>query len=70
MIAVGYRGSGAGVKVYLDELQLFGGHAEGDELYSVEGVIGLAFSDSIGGVNRNVLRGRGWQRRPLRRGRR
>ena len=49
VIAVGYRGSGAGVKVYLDELQLFGGHAEGDELYSIEGVIGWAFSDSIGG---------------------
>ena len=45
MIAVGYRGSGAGVKVYLDELQLFGGHAEGDELYSIEGVIGSAFSE-------------------------
>jgi serralysin len=54
-----YRGSGAGVYVYLD----FGGingEAQGDQYHLIEGVIGSAFADALkGNDGANVLRGGG-----------
>jgi Ca2+-binding RTX toxin-like protein len=55
-----YLGSSQGVVVNLASFYVAGGHAEGDQLYSIEGVIGSAFADQlVGGDGRNVLRGEG-----------
>ena len=46
---VDYSGSDQGVYVSLDGNAGFGGHAEGDEIFEVEAVIGSAFNDVIHG---------------------
>ena len=53
-----YRSSDQGVAVDLEFSDATGGHATGDQLYSIEGVIGSAFVDTlVGDDGRNVLRG-------------
>jgi Ca2+-binding RTX toxin-like protein len=56
-----YRGSNQGVFVDINGVQ--SGHATGDHLYSIEGLIGSAYGDVLGGLDlgdqRNVLRGEG-----------
>jgi Ca2+-binding RTX toxin-like protein len=56
-----YKSSPTGVVVNLDGSgHNVGGHAQGDHLYSIEGVVGSAFADFIyGDDQRNVLRGGG-----------
>jgi Ca2+-binding RTX toxin-like protein len=55
-----YKGSTAGVSVNLLGLPKEGGDAAGDELYSIDGLIGSAFTDGLAGDDlRNVLRGGG-----------
>jgi Ca2+-binding RTX toxin-like protein len=57
---VSYRSSGAAVRVFLSLPQTSGGDAAGDQLFSIEGVIGSAFGDElVGDGQRNVLRGEG-----------
>ena len=43
-----YRGSDQGVAVGLRYSYATGGHAEGDILHEIEGVIGSAFNDGLG----------------------
>jgi Ca2+-binding RTX toxin-like protein len=53
-----YKGSIAGVSVNLRGFPVEGGHAAGDILHEIEGVIGSAYGDFLfGGDGRNVLRG-------------
>lgn len=56
-----YRGSSA--PVFVDANGVQAGDAVGDQLYSIEGIIGSAFADVLGsldiGDERNVLRGEG-----------
>ena len=55
-----YRSSRSGVVIDLANFVFQGGHAEGDHLYSIEGVIGSAFADRMWAVEgRNVFRGEG-----------
>jgi Ca2+-binding RTX toxin-like protein len=55
-----YRGSGAGVRVGLGNPFAFDGDAAGDTFFSIEGVIGSAYTDLLfGSDERNVLRGEG-----------
>jgi Ca2+-binding RTX toxin-like protein len=55
-----YRGSGQSVSISLDSFGAGGGHAEGDQLFSIEGLIGSARTDYFDGDSeRNVLRGEG-----------
>ena len=55
-----YQSSNAGVRVALGVFDVNGGHAAGDHLYSIEGVIGSAYRDVLDGSDqRNVLRGEG-----------
>jgi Ca2+-binding RTX toxin-like protein len=53
-----YRASDRAVRIDLDAFSFSGGHADGDNLYSIEGVIGSAFNDVMIGTNaRCVFRG-------------
>lgn len=53
-----YRGSDRSVRIDLQNFEHIGGHADNDNLFSIEGVIGSAFQDSITGDDgRNILRG-------------
>jgi Ca2+-binding RTX toxin-like protein len=56
-----YRGSSSGV--FVDINGILAGDASGDRLYSIEGLIGSAHADVLGGLNiideRNVLKGDG-----------
>ncbi|MFZ1427117.1 MAG: calcium-binding protein [Geminicoccaceae bacterium] len=55
-----YRSSGQGVSVSLESFGAWGGHAEGDQLYSIEGLIGSDRTDHFyGDSGRNILRGEG-----------
>lgn len=55
-----YRSSGQGVSVNLGSFGARGGHADGDHLYSVEGLIGSDRTDYLyGDSQRNILRGEG-----------
>jgi Ca2+-binding RTX toxin-like protein len=55
-----YQGSAAGVEVRLIDSYFAGGDAAGDRLYSIEGVRGSAFADTLyGDAQRNVLHGGG-----------
>ena len=55
-----YKGSPAGVAIDLQFSIATGGHATGDHLYSIEGVIGSAYRDVLDGTDqRDVLRGEG-----------
>ena len=66
-----YASSNAGVSVDLTNGNIDGGHAAGDLLLNIEGVIGSAYGDwFFGNAGRNVLRGQGGQRHARGRGRR
>lgn len=53
-----YRSSDGGVNVDLANFGFGGGHAEGDMLFNIQGVIGSTYGDLLfGGDERNVLRG-------------
>jgi Ca2+-binding RTX toxin-like protein len=53
-----YKGSTAGVSVNLRDFPVEGGHAAGDVLHEIEGVVGSAYGDFLfGDDGRNVLRG-------------
>jgi serralysin len=53
-----YKGSTAGVSVNLRDFPVEGGHAAGDVLHEIEGVVGSAYGDFLlGGDGRNVFRG-------------
>ncbi|MFN8173423.1 MAG: hypothetical protein U0R65_16370, partial [Candidatus Nanopelagicales bacterium] len=53
-----YRSSKQGVAIDLGMFSFSGGEAQGDTLYSIEGVIGSARTDHLrGNDDRNVLRG-------------
>ena len=55
-----YRSSDQGVAIVLDSFGAEGGHARGDALYSIEGLIGSAWTDYLyGDSERNILRGEG-----------
>jgi Ca2+-binding RTX toxin-like protein len=55
-----YKGSPAKVIVDLGDFSASGGHAQGDLLYNIDGVIGSAYGDELNGTDqRNVLRGEG-----------
>lgn len=55
-----YKASPLGVVVNLESYQTEGGEAEGDQLYSIEGLIGTTRTDHFfGDALRNVLRGEG-----------
>ena len=55
-----YKGSPSGVAIELQYGFVSGGHAAGDHLYSIEGVIGSAYGDVLDGSDqRDVLRGEG-----------
>ena len=55
-----YRNSNQGVAVDLGFFFAEGGHAEGDHLYSIEGVIGSNYRDVLdGSEQRNIFRGEG-----------
>ena len=55
-----YKSSNQGVAIDLGGFFAKGGHAAGDHLYSIEGVIGSAYRDVLDGSDqRNVLRGEG-----------
>ena len=55
-----YRSSDQGVTIVLDSFGAEGGHARGDSLYSIEGLIGSAWTDYLyGDSERNILRGEG-----------
>lgn len=55
-----YRNSNQGVAIDLGSFHAEGGHAEGDHLYGIEGVIGSSFRDVLdGSEERNVFRGEG-----------
>lgn len=55
-----YRSSASGVRILLNEAYADEGDATGDELYSIEGVLGSSYGDTIiGDDQRNVLRGEG-----------
>lgn len=55
-----YKASPLGVVVNLESFGAVGGEAEGDHLYSIEGLIGSARTDHFyGDGQRNVLRGEG-----------
>ena len=42
-----FRGSGRAVRIDFDTFTFSGGHADGDNLYSIEAVIGSAFDDTM-----------------------
>ena len=53
-----YRSSGRGVAIDLNSGECFGGDAQGDRLYSIEGAFGTGYTDHLHGSDeRNVLRG-------------
>lgn len=54
-----YRASPAAINVDLANFVVTGGHAQGDNLYSIEGVIGSAYADRMVGAvwGRHVFRG-------------
>ena len=55
-----YSNSAAGVVVFLDVSYAVGGEASGDTLFSIEGLRGSSFADSLAGnEQRNVLHGEG-----------
>ena len=55
-----YRSSSQGVRVNLGDFLTEDGHADGDELYSIEGLIGTSRTDHFqGDSQRNILRGEG-----------
>lgn len=55
-----YKSSNQGVAIDLGGFFAEGGHAAGDRLYSIEGVIGSAYRDVLDGNDqRNVFRGEG-----------
>ena len=56
-----YQGSDQGVAVDLRDGYARGGHAEGDILHEIEGVVGSAYDDNLMGTDgdNNVLRGGG-----------
>ena len=55
-----FSGSDEAVNISLGSSVYTGGHAEGDQLYSIEGLIGSAFADLLlGDDQRNVFRGGG-----------
>ena len=55
-----YKSSPARVSVDLEQHNAFGGHAQGDQLLSIEGAIGSAYGDSFfANDERNVFRGEG-----------
>jgi Ca2+-binding RTX toxin-like protein len=55
-----YRTSNQGVAIDLGYFHAEGGHAEGDALYSIEGVIGSKYRDVLDGSDqRNLFRGEG-----------
>ena len=55
-----YRGSNQGVSVNLRFFYASGGHATGDHLYSIEGLIGSAYDDMLYGSEQgDVLKGEG-----------
>ena len=55
-----YRNSNQGVAIDLGFFFAEGGHAEGDHLYSIEGVIGSNYRDVLdGSQQRNIFRGEG-----------
>ena len=55
-----YAGSNAAVAVDLNNGNMAGGHAAGDLLLNIEGVVGSAYGDFFfGNGSRNVLRGQG-----------
>ena len=57
---VSYRSSNTGVEITLEFFEGHGGHAEGDQYFSIEGVIGSAYTDLLFGTEeRDVLRGEG-----------
>ena len=55
---VSYRSSGGGVAIDLNSGECFGGDAQGDRLYSIEGAFGTGYTDHLHGSDeRNILRG-------------
>src|SRR5215213_5569398 len=55
-----YKSSPANVAVNLGDFVAIGGHAQGDHLYNIEGLVGSAFGDALDGNDyRNILRGEG-----------
>lgn len=53
-----YASSTAGVQVDLQRSIQYGGHAEGDQLFSIENLIGSAFDDYLyGGTSANTING-------------
>ncbi|MRR50604.1 MAG: DUF4347 domain-containing protein, partial [Rhodocyclaceae bacterium] len=55
---VSYAGSSAGVIVNLSTATATGGHASGDQLHNISGIIGSAFDDTLtGDAADNVLKG-------------
>src|SRR5215207_11651813 len=55
-----YKSSPAGISILLYNSGTYRGDAQGDHLYSIEGLRGSAFADGLFGDDyRNVLRGEG-----------